>query len=196
MGASVTFYKIFTVLVGLGATLTAAGCLLRFAMRWRTMSFTNPVGDFALALSDWIVVPLQRVFRPGSPFDTASLVAAWLLKMLEYATLMPLAGASGRWGVLPVTAVLGVLKLGASVASAVIVIAVVLTLMRRSAVVADVLLRLSAPLLSPLRKRLPRLRSGGDLSPFVAVVLLQVAALVLGWLQLALAGNPALVGMG
>lgn len=191
-----TFYKIFTVLVGLGVTLTAAGCLLRFAMRWRAMSFSNPVGDFTLALSDWIVAPLLRVFRPTSAFDTASLVAAWLLKMLEYGTLMPLAGADARWSVLPVTAVLGVLKLGASVASAVIVIAVILTLMRRSAVVADILLRLCEPLLAPLRARLPKLRNGGDLAPFVAVVLLQVAALVLGWLQLMIAGNPALIGMG
>ena len=115
-------YQVLTFLIEVAVTLIGGACLLRLYMRWRRMSMGNPVGRFVQALSDWLVLPLQRIVGQGAQLDVASLLAAWLLKLVQYAALMGLLGLA-RWSVLPLLALLGVAKLAVSVATAVIIVA-------------------------------------------------------------------------
>ncbi|QTD43836.1 YggT family protein [Ottowia testudinis] len=187
-------YQILTFLIEVAVTLIGGACLLRLYMRWRRLPLGNPVGRFVQALSDWLVLPLQRVVPPGHQLDMASLLAAWLLKLLQYAALMGLLGVA-RWSVLPVLALLGVAKLAVSVATAVIIVAAVMSWMQNRTPVSDVFERLSEPLLAPLRKVIP-LVGGIDLSPLVLIVSLQVLSIVLGSLQASLWGAGAAVLAG
>lgn len=57
-------FDILTFVVEVAVTLVGSACLLRLAMRWRRMSMGNPVGRFVQALSDWLVMPLQRLVPP------------------------------------------------------------------------------------------------------------------------------------
>ena len=169
-------YTILSFLLEIGVTLVGGACLLRLYMRWRRMSFDNPVGQFVLALSDWLVQPLQRVVPPAGGLDVASLLAAWLLK-------------------LPVLALLGTARLAVSVATALVIIAAVLSWTGQRSRAHDVFERLCAPLLAPIRRRI-RLVGGVDLSPLLLIVLLQVLGIVLSSLQSGLLGPgvPALAG--
>lgn len=186
--------EILTFVTEVAVILVGGACLVRVAMRWWRMPLANPVGRFVQAVSDWIVVPLARVLPAGARLDMASLLAAWLLKALQYAVLMAALG-SQRWGVLPVLALLGVAKLAVSVATAIIVIAAVLSWTRNRTLLADVLMRLTEPLLAPLRRMLP-LAGGIDLSPLAAIVALQVLGIVIGSLQASLLGNAVVIGAG
>ncbi len=67
-------FEILTFLVEVAVTLVGAACLLRLAMRWRRMSLANPVGRFVQALSDWLVLPLQRLLPAGGHLDVPSLL--------------------------------------------------------------------------------------------------------------------------
>ncbi|MBK6613245.1 YggT family protein [Ottowia sp.] len=187
-------YQILTFLLEVAVTLIGGACLLRLYMRWRRMSFGHPVGRFVQALSDWLVLPLQRLLPPRDKLDAASLLGAWLLKLLQYILLMVLIGAQ-RWTVLPLLALLGVAKLAVSVATAVIIIAAVLSWTGNRTLVADVFDRLCEPLLAPLRRAVP-LVGGVDLSPLLAVVALQVLSIVLGSLQAGLLGSAVVIGAG
>ena len=180
-------FDILTFVLEVVVTLIGSACLLRLAMRWRRMSLANPVGRFVQALSDWMVVPLQRVVPPSGRLDTAALLGVWLLKLVQYALLLSLVGGQ-RWAALPVLALLGVAKLAVSVAIAVIVVAAVLSWTQNRTLLADVLQRLGDPLLAPLRRVIP-LVGGIDLSPLVAVVVLQVLSMVIGSLQGSLLGT-------
>ena len=182
-------YQVLTFLIEVAVTLIGGACLLRLYMRWRRMSMGNPVGRFVQALSDWLVLPLQRIVGQGAQLDVASLLAAWLLKLVQYAALMGLLGLA-RWSVLPLLALLGVAKLAVSVATAVIIVAAVLSWTQNRTLLADVLQRLGDPLLAPLRRVIP-LVGGIDLSPLVAVVVLQVLSIVIGSLQGSLLGVAA-----
>ena len=86
-------FDILTFVVELAVTLIGGACLLRLAMRWRRMSFGNPVGRFVQGLSDWLIVPLQRVVPPSGRLDTASLLGVWLLKLAQYVLLLSLLGS-------------------------------------------------------------------------------------------------------
>lgn len=143
----------------MGVTLVGGACLLRFYMRWRRMSFDNPVGRFVQALSDWLVWRLQRVAPPAGGLDVASLLAAWLLKLVQYAALLALLELS-RWRMLPVLALLGTARLAVSVATAVVIIAAVMSWVGNRTLAHDVFERLCAPLLAPIRRRIPAGRGG------------------------------------
>lgn len=117
------------------------------------------------------------------------MLGAWLLKLIQYALLLSLLG-SQRWAALPVLALLGVAKLAVSVAIAIIIVAAVMSWSQNRTLLADVLQRLADPLLAPLRRVIP-LIGGIDLSPLVAVVVLQVLSIVIGSLQGSLLGVAA-----
>ena len=188
------FFEVIKFLLEVASTLVGGACLLRMFMRWRAMSMANPVGRFVQALTDWLVLPLQRILPPSNRVDAASLLAAWLFKLLQYAALMALLGMS-RWALLPVLALLGVARLATSVATAVILVASIFSWMQNRTAISDVFERLSAPLLAPLRRVVP-LVGGVDLTPVLALVVLQVLAMALGQLQVQLLGSGALLGAG
>jgi YggT family protein len=185
-------FQVMTFLLEVVVTLVGGACLLRMYMRWRAMPTANPVGRFVQALSDWLVVPLRRLLPANGRVDAASLLGVWLLKVLQYAAMMLMLGLT-HWALLPVLALLGVVKLAVSVATALIIISAVLSWTQSHSVLANLFDRLCAPLLAPLRRAVP-LVGGIDLSPLVAVVILQVLAIVLGALQAQLFGVTVPLG--
>ncbi len=187
-------YQVTTFLLEVAVTLIGGAALMRLYMRWRRMSLGNPVGRLVQSLTDWLVLPLQRLLPPRDRLDGASLLAAWLLKLLQYAVLMGMLGQS-RWTVLPLLALLGVAKLAVSVATALVIIAAILSWTQSRSLISDVLERLCQPLLAPVRRVVP-LVGGIDLSPLVLIVGLQVVSIVLGSLQASLLGSALLVGAG
>lgn len=187
-------YQVTTFLLEVAVTLIGGAALMRLYMRWRRMSLGNPVGRLVQSLTDWLVLPLQRLLPPRDRLDGASLLAAWLLKLLQYAVLMGMLGQS-RWTVLPLLALLGVAKLAVSVATALVIIAAILSWTQSRSLISDVLERLCEPLLAPVRRVVP-LVGGIDLSPLVLIVGLQVVSIVLGSLQASLLGSALLVGAG
>ena len=66
--------------------------LLRFLLQSFKVPFHNPIGQFTIALTDWIVKPLRRVVPSFRRHDLASLVAAWLLIVAKLLLLMMLVG--------------------------------------------------------------------------------------------------------
>ncbi|MDR2128009.1 MAG: YggT family protein [Burkholderiaceae bacterium] len=176
------------------ATLIGGAALLRFHMNWQGVSLTDPLGRLVLALTDWLVRPLRMALPKSARIDTASLLAAWLIKLAHYALLMLLAGR-GNAVILPVLALLGVGRLAVSVGMALVIFAAILSWTQSHSMAADALHRLAAPILAPVR-RLIRPIGGVDLSPLLVVVLLQVLGMVLANAQTQLAGRWLLAGAG
>ena len=142
----------------------------------------NPLGRFVFALTDWIVLPLRRVLPSIGALDTASLVAAFLLQLGEFGLLWLVAGAGGGLFAVPILAAFGVVRMAVSGMTGAVIVYAVLSWVSTQSVIADVIERLVAPLLSPIRRVLP-LVGGVDLSPLALLVILQVLAIVLGNLQ-------------
>lgn len=66
--------------------------LLRFLLQSVRAPFHNPIGQFSIALTDWIVRPLRRIIPPFRRHDLASLVAAWVLIVIKLVLWMLLLG--------------------------------------------------------------------------------------------------------
>ena len=169
--------------------LLVGAALLRAWMNQSRLRMTEQPGLFVMALSDWLVKPLRRALPVGlrqARLDWASLAAAGLLA-LGHALLLHLLSLfllpdfdllSWIW-TLPAQALLFLLR---TVLQGLLVMTLVYALMswiQPFSPIGGVLGRLLAPLLQPLRRRLP-LVGGVDLSALVLVLLLQVLLMLLG----------------
>jgi YggT family protein len=177
-------YQIIALLLDVAAGLLGGACLLRLFMQHQRVPFGNPVGRVVFAFTDWLVLPLRRVIPAVGRWDMASLVGAYLIELVQYGILWLLAGAGLGLATLPVVAVFGLLRLAVSALMGLMIVYAVLSWVQPGSPLYDVIDRLCAPLLRPLRRVIP-LVGGIDLSPLAFLLLLQIASIVLGHLQAA-----------
>jgi YggT family protein len=182
----IMLYQIISLLLEVVTGVVGGSCLLRLYMQHQRIPMSarsgNPLGRFVFALTDWLVLPLRRVLPAVGALDTASLVAAYLLQLAQFTLLWLLTGASEGLFAVPILAGFGVVRLAFSGLTGLLIVYAVLSWVQTASVMADVVERLCAPPLTPIRRLVP-LVGGVDLSPLVLLVLLQVAAIVLGHLQ-------------
>lgn len=177
-------YQIISFLLDVAAGLLGGACLLRLYMQYQRVPFGNPVGRFVFALTDWLVLPLRRVLPAMGRVDTASLVAVYLVELAQFGILWLMTGRVTGAQVLPVLALFGVVRLVMSALTGLVIVYAILSWVRADSPIVDVIDRLCAPLLRPWRRLIP-LVGGIDLSPLAFLVALQVAAIVLAYLQAA-----------
>ncbi|MBV5298144.1 MAG: YggT family protein [Rhodoferax sp.] len=179
-------YQIFSLLLEVVTGFLSGACLLRLYMQYLRIPMSarsgNPLGRLVFALTDWIVLPLRRMLPSIGALDSASLVAAYLLQLVEFGLLWLLAGGAGGLFAVPILAGFGLLRMAISGLTGAVIVYAVLSWISTESPMADVIERLVAPPLTPIRRVLP-LVGGIDLSPLVLLVLLQIMAIVLGHLQ-------------
>lgn len=169
-------YQISAFLLEVIAGLLGSACLLRLYMQHQRIPFGNPIGSLVFALTDWLVLPLRKVLRPVARWDLASLAGAFLLKLAQYFLLWLVTG--GALVVVPVMALFGVIGLVIYGLTGLLIVYAVMSWVQTQSPLYDVLSRLLAPPLRPLRRMVP-LVGGMDLTPLILLVLLQVASIVL-----------------
>jgi YggT family protein len=177
-------YQIISFLLDVAAGLIGGACLLRLYMQYQRIPFGNPIGRFIFAITDWLVLPLRKVLPSVRKVDTASLVAVYLVELAQFGLLWLVAGRGSGLEMLPVLALFGVARLVISGLTGLVIVYAILSWVQADSPIADVLDRLCAPLLRPWRRIVP-LVGGIDLSPLVFLVVLQVAAIILAYLQAA-----------
>lgn len=179
--------QILQFLLEVASGLVAGACLLRLYMQMQRIPFSNPVGQLVFALSDWLVLPLRRMIRPAGYFDTSCLLGAVLVELAHYTLLMLLLGSLNQTGLMlvPLLAFFGLLSMVLTGCIGILIVYAILSWVQPHAPIANILARLSEPLLRPLRRVIP-LVSGIDLSPLVAIIGLQVLQMMLSHLQLSM----------
>ena len=178
--------QIISLLLEVVAGVLGGACLLRLYMQHQRIPMSartgNPLGRFVFALTDWIVLPLRRVVPAAGRWDLSSLLAAWLVELAMFSLLWVFTSFVDSYVSVLILATFGVLRLVISGLTGLVIVYAVLSWVQANTVLADIIERLVAPFLAPIRRVVP-LVGGIDLSPLVLLVLLQVAAIVLGHLQ-------------
>lgn len=167
--------------------------LARFHMQWLRVSFRNQVGQFVIAVSNWIVLPARRVVPALAGFDLATLTSAWLLQALGLFLIGALRGmgpaqySGAALAALLLVALVDLLRYSLYILSFAVVVQAVLSWINPYTPLGPVFDAFTRPFLRPLQRRLP-LIANVDLSPLVLLVLLQVL-LIPVWYLRALAGG-------
>jgi len=179
------FTQIISLLLDVAAGLVGGACLLRLIMQWQRIPFNNPIGRFIFAVSDWLVLPLRRWLPAVGRLDTASLAGAWLAKLAQFVALWLLSSGHGTLLAVLLLSVMGLAQLVISGLSALILIYAVLSWVQPGSMNMVLIERLCQPWLAPIRRVVP-LIGGVDLSSLVLLLLLQIAGMVLGTIQMGL----------
>jgi YggT family protein len=156
--------------------LLAALLLMRFFMQWSRAPFDGPVGHFVLALTNWLVLPLRRIVPPFRGFDTASLLAAYLLQIALLALIAGLTLSTVEAGTLAVFILVNGLtslaRLAIYLFIVLLVAQAVLSWFNPYSPHRFLIGRLTDPLLRPLRRIIPPI-ANIDLTPLVAILAAQ-----------------------
>ena len=176
-------FQIITFLLDVAAGLLGGACLLRLYMQHQRVPFGNPVGRFVFALTNWIVLPLRKVLPGYRRWDFASLIAAYLFELAQFAVIALMLGRG--YATVPVLALFGLVRLLISGAIGLTIVYAILSWINADSPMGDIIDRLASPLLRPFRRMIP-LVGGFDLSPLALLIVLQVLAIIVANLQDAL----------
>ncbi|MGE5471688.1 MAG: YggT family protein [Bacteroidota bacterium] len=158
--------------------------LLRFMMQAMRVSFGGQIGHFVVTLTNWAVKPLRRIIPGAGGFDWASLFAALGLQLLLSALLVVLSGhdTSADGGTVALMALWfslrGLLRLAVYIEIGALILQAVLSWVSPFSPLALPAQQLTRFLLDPIRRLVPPI-SGIDLSPLIAILLLQAALMFL-----------------
>ena len=71
------FGQIAVFLIDTVATFFVVLLLLRFHFQWLRVPFHNPAGEFVLAMTSWMVMPVRRVIPGLRGYDLPTLLLAF-----------------------------------------------------------------------------------------------------------------------
>jgi YggT family protein len=175
------FVEIARLLLETIGALLGVTLLLRAYMNWVGMPSRNPLQQFAIALTDWVVRPLRRVIPPVGRWDTASLVAAYVIAVLMMLLTFVLVGAgpaSWPFGTVLYGALLLVLRWCLYTVLFLTVVHVVLSWVNPYAPVAPAVATLVRPFLAPFQRIIPTI-GNIDFSPLVLLLVVNILLLIL-----------------
>lgn len=165
--------------------------LIRFYMQWLRVSFRNPLGQFVVTVTDWLVRPARRVIPGLFGLDMPSLVGAIVLHggYLTIAFWLKHFSFGAHAGIaIPVIlaiAVIELLRFSAYLLIGIVLVSAVLSWVNPHAPLAPLFNSLSRPFLRPFQRLIPPIAQV-DLSPLVLLLLLQIVLMLLTWLRVLL----------
>jgi YggT family protein len=164
------------VLFGLYATLV----ILRFLLQLVRADFYNPLSQFIVKATKPLLNPLRRVIPGVSGLDVASLLLAWFVIAVEQLVILGLSGAGLQVTGALLLAIPELISLVINVFLFAILIQVILSWVNPGSYNPAISLinSLTAPLLTPVRRRMPDM-GGLDLSPMVVMLGLVVLEMLL-----------------
>ena len=163
--------------------------MLRFILQWARADFYNPISQFIVKISDPMLKPLRRIIPGIAGMDMASILLMLILKFVELLLVLAISGQSVHLLVILIVSIMGLLKLFLYVFIFAIIIMAVASWIAPGNYnpVLNLIHQLIAPIMRPIQRRVKPV-SGMDLSPLVALLILNLVAMAIPHLQNSLIG--------
>ena len=154
--------------------------LLRFLLQWCGADFYNPISQFLVKVTHPPLKILRRFVPSIGKIDTSSLVLVLTLQMLSDFSILLLKGVTINIGALTILSITQLISLLINVLVFAVFARALLSWVNPGTfnAAASILATLTEPLLELCRKVIPSL-GGIDLSPLAALLLLQLAKMVI-----------------
>lgn len=178
--------QIAVFLVDTAATFLVFLLLARFHFQWLRVPFRNPVGEFVLVTTSWMVMPARRVIPGLAGLDVATLLLAWVIQALGLWLQATIGRVEPGVAGLLLVAIVDLFRYSLYILVGAVIIQVVFSWINPYTPAAPVLDSLTRPFLRPLRRYVPPIGSF-DLTPLVLVILVQVVLIVVWNLRPAVA---------
>ncbi|TSA50878.1 MAG: YggT family protein [Nitrosomonadales bacterium] len=180
--------QILTFLLDTLLGLFSLALLLRFYMQLLRAPFRNPLTQFLIALTDFIVRPARRVIPGLRGMDLSTLLLAWLVECALLAGTLALKGydfssvtgiAAGGMGLL---ALVEIVKTTFYIILVAVIMQAILSWVSPHNPMMPLLDSFTRPFLGVFRRRIPSI-ANVDLSPLFVLVLIQLLLMVVAGVQ-------------
>jgi YggT family protein len=167
--------------------------LLRFTMQLLRAPFRNPLGEFVITLTNWMVLPTRRIVPGLFGVDLSSLALAWIAEALMLYLLGELRGMAtggvpaGAWVLILVVAALELVRFSIYLLIGVVLVQVVLSWVNPYNPLSSALNSLTRPFYRVFSRFIPPI-GNIDLSPLFVLLAAQIALIVLGGLTRMISG--------
>jgi YggT family protein len=161
--------------------------LARFHFQWLRVPFRNPVGEFVLATTSWLVVPARRVIPGLAGLDLPTLLLAWVLQALGLWAQAAIVGAEPGALAVAAIALVDMLRYSLYILVFAVVVQALMSWINPYTPMAPVFDALTRPFLRPLRRVVP-LAGNVDLTPLILLVILYVLLIMVNHLRMTAAG--------
>jgi YggT family protein len=154
--------------------------MLRLLLQWMHADFYNPLAQFVVKITNPVLVPLRRLIPGFGGIDWASIILLLLLAGLKLFLIFGVQGRLVPFVSLAPLILADLIALALNIFMFTIFVQVIISWVAPNQYnpAAVLMHQLNEPLLRPIRRLLPPL-GGMDLSPFVAVVLIQLSKMLL-----------------
>ncbi len=161
--------------------------LVRFWMQAFRAPTRNPLAQFTMALTDFLVKPLRRVIPGAFKLDIASLIAAWALEFLLQVLLFALATESAPGGgvlsVLLFLAFVKLIRLTIYIFIVAVIAQAVMSWVNPHHPAAPFFDALTRPFMRPVQRTIPTI-GGIDISPVFVLIFFQLLLMLpVAWLE-------------
>jgi YggT family protein len=162
--------------------------LVRFWMQALRAPSRNPIAQFTMALTDFVVKPLRRVIPGLWGLDLASLVVAWAAEFLLQVILLllidaPLGNNPEVFPAVLYLALVKLIRLSVYIVMGAVFIQALLSWVNPYHPVAPFFDALTKPFLRPFQKAVP-LIGGVDITPILVLIVCQlIIMLPITWLE-------------
>jgi YggT family protein len=161
--------------------------LARFHFQWLRVPFRNPVGEFVLATTSWLVVPARRVIPGLAGLDLPTLLLAWVLQALGLWAQAAIVGAEPGALAVAAIALVDMLRYSLYILVFAVVVQALMSWINPYTPMAPVFDALTRPFLRPLRRVVP-LAGNVDLTPLILLLILYVLLIMVNHLRMTAAG--------
>jgi YggT family protein len=183
-GRTEVFAQIGVFLVDAVASFFVFVLLARFHFQWLRVPFRNPVGEFVLATTSFMVLPVRRVIPGLAGLDLATLLLAWLVQGISLWIQTEIVGAELGAMALAGIAAVDLLRYSLYILIFAVIVQAVLSWVNPYTPVGPAFDTITRPFLRPLRRFIQPL-GGVDLTPLILLVILQVLLFPVGALRVA-----------
>jgi YggT family protein len=161
-------------------SLYIGAVVIRFLLAWSRANFYNPFSQLLVKITNPVLVPLRRMIPAAGKVDTAAIVLALGLTIVQVLLLVGLMGKPVSLIGVVFFAVFELLRTVIHIYIFALIVQAVMSWVGNSYgnPIADVLHSLTDPLLRPIRNVMPNMGMI-DLSPMVAIMLLYIVLIVL-----------------
>jgi YggT family protein len=161
--------------------------LARFHFQWLRVPFRNPMGEFLLATTNWIVIPARRIIPGLAGLDLATVLLAWLLQAFSLWAQAAIAGADPSGLAIAAIAAVDLVRYSVYILVFAVFVQVAISWINPDAPLGPLFDMVTRPFLRPLRRIVPPV-GRVDLTPMVLLIILYVLLIPLNHLRFAVAG--------
>ncbi len=152
--------------------------VVRVLLVWIRSDYYNPVTQLVVKMSDWVVQPMRRVLPNVKNIETSTLVLMFLIEIIKFYLSFTISyGMPGLLGVV-ILSIGDMIYLFVQTFMYAIILQAILSLIQPNSPVSFILYRITAPLLQPISRMMPKV-GYIDLSPIPAIIILQLIKIMM-----------------